>query len=56
MKRSEGQQVVSPVTLDGLVRARLQAVRAPAGLHDRIRALIATEFRDETSSDSQWRV
>lgn len=55
MKRSEGHQVESSVTLDGIVRSRLQAVRAPSRLHDRVRALIAAEFRDDTSSDREWR-
>ncbi len=55
MTGSEGQQVEPLVGLDGLIRTRLRAIQAPAGLHDRVRALIAAEFRDETSSDSQWR-
>lgn len=55
MRHGKGEQVVWPAGLEGLVRARLQTVRAPQGLRDRVRALIATEFRDQTSSDREWR-
>jgi hypothetical protein len=55
MRHSKGEQVVWPARLEGLVRARLQTVRAPQALRDRIRALLATEFRDGTSSDHEWR-
>lgn len=55
MRHSKGEQMVWPARLDGLVRARLQTVRAPQALRDRIRTLIATEFRDDTSSDREWR-
>jgi len=56
MEQSDNNRTEPAPTLDGLIRARLQAVQAPPALRERIRALIALEIQGDISSDSQWRV